>query len=183
MTDDALIARVDELRTAGMPDEKILETITEEALGPEAERGFFGDLAGAAVSAFAAESSAPKCVDITKGAVREMTIDDVKRVWKGGDNSATVFMKSTCGGPLKIAMREVCNETLDSSQVANCYNKFVDVVKDLPVVGEFASKFDIRDYTLQKCEDGLFLLVAEAEKKIRTNAAHRTSDLLHEVFG
>merc|ERR1739838_1178099 len=92
-------------------------------------------------------------------------------------------MKSTCGGPLKIAMRGVCNETLDSSQVANCYNKLVDVVKDLPVVGELASKFDIRDYTLQKCEDGLFLLVAEAETKIRRNAAHRTSDLLHEVFG
>ena len=41
---------------------------------------------------------------------------------------------------------------------------------------------DLSEYATQKTLDGLFFLVGEEEKKIRTNPAARTSDLLKKVF-
>ena len=42
---------------------------------------------------------------------------------------------------------------------------------------------DLDDYVKQKTIDGLFLLVAQEEKKIRENPEARVTDLLKKVFG
>ena len=42
---------------------------------------------------------------------------------------------------------------------------------------------DLDDYVTRKSLDGLFLVVGQEEKKIRTNPAARTTDLLKAVFG
>lgn len=42
---------------------------------------------------------------------------------------------------------------------------------------------DLDDYVTNKALDGLFATVAAEEKKIRTNPAARTTDLLKTVFG
>lgn len=131
----------------------------------------------------AAESAAPKSIPVVKGAIHEMTVTDVAEVWSGADDSATEFMKSTCSNPLKEAMREICDESLNQHQVTHNYDKMIIVVKGLPVVGAFAEKYDIHDYALQKCLDGLFVLIADEEKKIRKDPLHRTSELLQGVFG
>jgi hypothetical protein len=46
-----------------------------------------------------------------------------------------------------------------------------------------AESLDIETYVTTKAVDGLFLLVAEEEKKIRKNPAARVTPLLREVFG
>jgi hypothetical protein len=43
--------------------------------------------------------------------------------------------------------------------------------------------FDLDQYVNDKALDGLFVMVAQEEKKIRQNPAARTTDLLKEVFG
>jgi len=45
------------------------------------------------------------------------------------------------------------------------------------------SSLDLDAYVTNKALDGLFKMVAEEEKKIRTNPAARTTDLLRKVFG
>jgi hypothetical protein len=42
---------------------------------------------------------------------------------------------------------------------------------------------DLDTYVTNKALDGLFKMVAEEEKKIRTNPAARTTDVLRKVFG
>ena len=42
---------------------------------------------------------------------------------------------------------------------------------------------DLTAYTTQKAVDGLFILLANEEGKIRKNPAARTTDLLKQVFG
>ena len=42
---------------------------------------------------------------------------------------------------------------------------------------------DLDDYVTNKALDGLFVMIGEEEKKIRTNPAARTTDLLKTVFG
>ena len=49
----------------------------------------------------------------------------------------------------------------------------------------FASSvsFDVNDYVVDKALDGLFHVIAQQEKEIRTNPAARVTDLLKGVFG
>jgi hypothetical protein len=42
---------------------------------------------------------------------------------------------------------------------------------------------DIDQYVTTKALDGLFYVVAQEEKKIRTDPAARVTDLLKEMFG
>ena len=42
---------------------------------------------------------------------------------------------------------------------------------------------DLKGYATQKAIDGLFVLVAQEEQKIRENPAARVTDLLKKVFG
>jgi hypothetical protein len=42
---------------------------------------------------------------------------------------------------------------------------------------------NLDDYVTNKSLDGLFYMVGEEEKKIRTNPTARTTDLLKTVFG
>jgi hypothetical protein len=43
--------------------------------------------------------------------------------------------------------------------------------------------FDLDHYVVTKALDGLFQVLGEEEKKIRTDPAARVTDLLKEVFG
>jgi hypothetical protein len=43
--------------------------------------------------------------------------------------------------------------------------------------------FDINHYVVMKALDDLFHVLAEKEKKIRTNLAARVTSLLKEIFG
>jgi hypothetical protein len=49
----------------------------------------------------------------------------------------------------------------------------------------FTSKesVDLDHYVTNKALDGLFLMIGQEEKKIRTNPAARVTDLLKTVFG
>jgi hypothetical protein len=53
--------------------------------------------------------------------------------------------------------------------------------ESVPMMGK--QSLDLDDYVTNKSLDGLFLMVAEEEKKIRTNPTARTTDLLKSVFG
>jgi hypothetical protein len=46
-----------------------------------------------------------------------------------------------------------------------------------------SESLDIDHYVVTKALDGLFHVVGEEEKKIRTNPTARVTDLLKEVFG
>ena len=53
--------------------------------------------------------------------------------------------------------------------------------ESLPLVS--SQSFDLDHYVTNKALDGLFLVVGQEEKNIRTNPAARTTDLLKSVFG
>ena len=53
--------------------------------------------------------------------------------------------------------------------------------ESVPFMGK--QSVDLDDYVTNKGLDGLFLMVAQEEKKIRTNPMARTTDLLKSVFG
>ena len=46
-----------------------------------------------------------------------------------------------------------------------------------------SKSLDLDDYVTRKALDGVFYMVGQEEKQIRTNPAARTTDLLKTVFG
>jgi hypothetical protein len=53
--------------------------------------------------------------------------------------------------------------------------------KDIPFAKNVA--FDVNQHVTEKTTDGLFYVVGQEEKKIRTNPAAQVTGLLKEVFG
>jgi len=65
--------------------------------------------------------------------------------------------------------------------VVKSYKKMIDMYNSLPVVKKV--DVDLEGYVTQEALDGLFFMVGEEEKKIRTDPAARVTELLREVFG
>ena len=68
-----------------------------------------------------------------------------------------------------------------SSKGVRKENRLVGRYQKIPFVKSEA--FDINHYVVAKALDGLFHVLGEEERKIRTNPAARVTDLLKEVFG
>lgn len=129
----------------------------------------------------AAEKAAPVAKDIFLNALKQMTITDALQLLRGGDTAATDFFRKTTSESLIKAFRPPVAESLESVGAMKAYNDMTARFKQIPFMK--AESFDIQTYVTAKAVDGLFLLVAEEEKQIRTNPASRITPLLKDVFG
>ena len=129
----------------------------------------------------AAERAAPAAKQIFWDAIGEMTIDDSRKILGGGDTAATDYFKGKTGAKLTEAFRPTVEKAMNEVGVTRQYKELVGRFQAIPFMKSDA--LDIDSYVVGKSTDGLFFVVAQEEKKIRTNPAARTTDLLKEVFG
>ncbi len=129
----------------------------------------------------AAEQATPKAKSIFVNAIKSMTIDDAKNLLNGGDTAATDFFKAKTSDKLYNALRPVVDNSMNKVGTVQRYNALLGQTKKLPLVK--TQSLDAGDYVTNKTLDGLFFMVAQEEKKIRTNPAARVTDLLKNVFG
>ena len=64
--------------------------------------------------------------------------------------------------------------------VTQTFKEITEKYSSLPLMGEVT--FDLDDYVTNRALDGLFYMVGEEEKKIRTDPAARVTDLLKKIF-
>jgi len=128
----------------------------------------------------AAERAAPFAKQIFWDAIGEMSFDDARKILTGGDTAATQYFKARTSDKLAAAFRPVVGQTMDEVGVARQYKELVGLAKVVPFVKSEA--LDIDQYVVTKALDGLFYVVAEEERKIRTDPMARVTDLLKEVF-
>jgi hypothetical protein len=115
------------------------------------------------------------------GAIKQMTFDDARRIVTGGDTSATDFFKSKTRDKLTLAFQPVIAKTMSENQVAHQFETLLNNIKKIPFVKTDFT--DIEGYVVGKALDGLFFMVGQEEKKIRTDPAARVTSLLKDVFG
>jgi Protein of unknown function (DUF4197) len=129
----------------------------------------------------AAEKSMPFAKKIFWDAIGKMTFDDAKKILNGSNTAATDYFKDKTSKKLQATFRPKVEDVMDQVGVNRQYNDLMSRYKDVP----FAEKvtFDVNEYVTEKAADGLFFVVAQQEKKIRTNPEARVTDLLKEVFG
>jgi uncharacterized protein (DUF2236 family) len=128
----------------------------------------------------AAEQAAPAAKQIFVDAITGMTFDDAKKILTGGDTSATEFFKAKTTDKLTAAFRPVVDKTMREVGVVRQYQALIGRIEAIPFAKSQA--FDIDGYVTNKALGGLFHVVGEQERQIRTNPAARTTALLQEVF-
>jgi len=129
----------------------------------------------------AAEKAVPFAKEIFWDAIGQMSFDDVKKILNGGDTAATDYFKSKTSNKLRGAFRPSVENVMNEVGVNRQYNNLIGRYKSVPFAQSIT--FDVNQYVTEKATDGLFFVVAQEEKKIRTNPAARVTDLLKEVFG
>jgi hypothetical protein len=130
----------------------------------------------------AAEKAAPKATDYFVEALKAMTFDDARNILQGDATSATQYFRQKTGDRIYSAFKPVVASNMKDVGVARSYGQMVDKFEAIPFAGSVGS-FDLDHYVTTKAVDGLFSMLGEEEKKIRTNPAARGTELLKKVFG
>jgi hypothetical protein len=128
----------------------------------------------------AAEKAAPMATDYFVGAIKEMTVDDGRKILSGGNTAATDYFKSKTSNKLYTAFKPTVKESMDQAGVTRAYKNMMSSYDSVPFVK--SESLDVDHYVTTKALDGLFYMVGQEEQKIRTNPAARTTDLLKKVF-
>jgi hypothetical protein len=142
---------------------------------------------GAQVDAFsqsinrAAEQAAPLAKDLFWQAIRDMTLDDARRIYRGGDTSATDYFRRKTDARLREVFTPIVHDSLAGVGATRNFQELDAILKSLPF-GESLS-FDLDRYVTDGALNGLFVVLGEEERKIRQNPAARTTELLQKVFG
>lgn len=131
----------------------------------------------------AAEKAVPVATDIFLDSIKQMSFDDARKIlFSQQDDAATQFFRRTSEKRLSENFRPIVEDFTEKVGVTQKYKEMIGRYGFLGnIVGQDAS--DIDGYVTQKALDGLFLLMADEEKKIRKNPIGRTTDLLRKVFG
>ena len=129
----------------------------------------------------AAEKAVPAARNIFKDAVTQMTFDDVRKIMTGGNTSATDYFKTKTAEKLSASFRPTVESAMDDVGVVKQYKQLTGGLQSLPFAR--GQDFDITSYVVGKTLDGLFHMLGEEEKKIRTDPAAQITPLLKEVFG
>lgn len=129
----------------------------------------------------AAERAAPQARQIFWQAIGAMTIDDAREILGGGDTAATQYFKTRTSDALAAAFRPVVEASMRDVGVTRQYTELYRRAQAIPFLNVEA--YDLDRYVVARALDGLFHVVGEEEKKIRTDPAARVTELLREVFG
>ena len=129
----------------------------------------------------AAEQAAPFAKEIFWDAIGEMTFEDARKILGGGNTAATDYFKAKTTEKLTVAFKPAVDQAMNEVGVTRQYKELVGQFQSIPFMK--SESLDIDHYVVTKALDGLFYVVGEEEKKIRTNPAARVTDLLKEVFG
>ena len=129
----------------------------------------------------AAEKAAPKAASIFIDAIKGMNMGDAQKILNGGDTAATDFFKEKTAKNIYDAFKPIITASLGQAGTTQQFNNIMNKAKALPLMGNVS--FDLDDYVTKKATGGLFLMLGQQEKNIRTNPAARSTELLKTVFG
>lgn len=129
----------------------------------------------------AAEKAAKEAAPIFVNAIKQMSISDGKNILFGADTAATHFLRKNTSNPLYTAFVPHVKTALDQTSATRLWKDLTKTYNKIPMVKKVDT--DLPRYTTNKALKGLFVVVAQEEKKIRKDPVARTSEVLQNVFG
>jgi hypothetical protein len=129
----------------------------------------------------AAEAATPQARRLLTNAAKNMSVKDAKSILTGGEDSATQYFRRTTTEPLAKSFRPVVARAMKKVKLAEKYNEIAASGARVGLVKE--EEANLEDYVTRKALDGLFVVIAEEEKKIRQDPASAASSIIRKVFG
>lgn len=129
----------------------------------------------------AAEKAANEAKNIFIAAIKNMTVRDAINIVKGTDNAATMYLKNNTSPELIGKFKPIIKTSLDNVNATKYWSDLITVYNKIPFIKKMNP--DLPQYVTQKAIDGLFIMIAKEELKIRKDPAARTTELLKKVFG
>jgi hypothetical protein len=129
----------------------------------------------------AAEKAASEAKPIFIAAIKGMTVRDAINIVKGSDNAATTYLKNTTSPELVAKFQPIIKTSLDDVNATKYWSDLITLYNKIPMVKKMNP--DLPQYVTTRAIDGLFIMIAKEELKIRKDPMARTSELLKKVFG
>lgn len=129
----------------------------------------------------AAEDAAKRAKPVFIKAITQMTIQDAVGILRGQNDAATQYLRRTSGQQLVTEFTPIIDSTLKKNNATRYYTDLVNIYNRVPFVQKVNP--NLTEYATNRAVDGLFVLVAQEEKRIRENPAARATELLKRVFG
>jgi hypothetical protein len=129
----------------------------------------------------AAEQAVPAASAIFVDTIREMSIVDARNILYGPDNAASEYFRDKSGDKITERFSPIVADATDRVGVTSRYKSLIAELGPLAKWIDMDA-VDLDRYITDQAVDGLFLKIAEQEKRIRENPAARTSEILKKVF-
>jgi hypothetical protein len=129
----------------------------------------------------AAEAAVPQARTLLTNAVKKMSVQDAKGILTGGDDAATQYFKRMTSEPLAKQFQPIVKKAMAKVKLAEKYNEIAASGARFGLVKDEDAKLE--DYVTRQALDGLFVVIAEEEKKIRKDPAGAASSIIRKVFG
>jgi Protein of unknown function (DUF4197) len=128
----------------------------------------------------AAEAAVPEAKELFVGAVKGMSVQDVKGVFSGGEDAATQYFRKSTEEPLRGKFLPIVVKAIEKVGLAQKYNAVAGKASKLGLIKQDES--NVENYVTQKALDGLFVMMADEEKAIRQNPAKAGTDIAKKIF-
>lgn len=133
----------------------------------------------------AAESAVALAKPMLLNAVKSMSVTDAKNILTGGETSVTDFFREKTSVPLTGQFLPVVKKITDRNGLSAQYNAVVGQVAKTGLAPSLTSgpQATVEGYVTQRALDGLYTIIAEEEKAIRSDPVGTGSAILGKVFG
>jgi hypothetical protein len=129
----------------------------------------------------AAEAAVPEARALLTSAIKNMSVQDGRKILTGGDNSVTEFFASKTRAPLSVKFLPIVTRATEKVSLADKYNALAGKAAATGLVKK--DDANIQQYVTGKALDGLYLMIGEEERKIRKDPLGTGSAILSKVFG
>ena len=128
----------------------------------------------------AAELATPKAKTLFLDAIKDMQLEDVKKIYSGADDAATQYFKSKMNAPLAEAFKPIIDSSLDEVGAIVLFDKMVKKYQAMPFVPDI--KADLSKHVIDEGLSGIFYYLAKEEAAIRNDPLKQSTELLKKNF-
>ena len=129
----------------------------------------------------AAEAAVPEARQLFVDAVRKMSVQDAKAILTGGDTAGTQYFQRATSQQLHDRFLPIVKRSTARVGLARKYNDYAEKGASLGLLKKEHANLD--EYVTQRALEGLFVVVAEEEKKIRKDPVGTGTNIIKKVFG
>ena len=129
----------------------------------------------------AAEDAASEVKPIFISAIKSMSISDALGIVGGDDHAATSYLQKKTTKDITIKIKPLIENSLENVSATKYWDDIIHSYNSIPFVKKMNP--DLSEYVTEMAIEGMFVMIAREEEKIRKDPLARTTEILELVFG